>query len=193
MCVFVCLYVEPVSRSKDYVWSWIKIGSVLCLCTPVSRSVPEMYGIKVTWGHSFLRMCLWWSSCILYLHAGQVRVTVGDTGLYCRTCVTYFVGDSGLCCVCVMYFECWLTPLCVDSSNAANNCGPPHQKWLQKVQQYQNTHNNCPCKELNLTVTMTLMVATYTFAIHTSSTDDTALHIPCLVAKGSTVKKINTE
>ena len=29
MCVFVCLYVEPVSRSKDYVRSRIKIGSVL--------------------------------------------------------------------------------------------------------------------------------------------------------------------
>ena len=25
-----------------------------------------------------LRMYLWWSSCILYLHARQVRVTVGD-------------------------------------------------------------------------------------------------------------------
>ena len=42
MCVFVCLYVEPVSRSKDHVWSWIKIGSVLRLCAPVSPSVPEM-------------------------------------------------------------------------------------------------------------------------------------------------------
>ena len=42
MCVFVCLYVEPVSRSKDCVRSWIKFGSVLCLCAPVSPSVPEM-------------------------------------------------------------------------------------------------------------------------------------------------------
>ena len=40
---------------------------------------------------------------------------------------------------------------------------------------------------------MTLMVASYTFAIDTSSTDDTALHIPCLVAKGFPVKKINSE
>ena len=31
MCAFVCLYVEPVLTSKDYVRSWIKIGSVLCL------------------------------------------------------------------------------------------------------------------------------------------------------------------
>ena len=37
-----------------------------------------------------LRMYLWWSLCTLYLHACQVRVTVGDSGLCCCTCVTYF-------------------------------------------------------------------------------------------------------
>ena len=46
-------------------------------------------------------MCPWWSLCTLYLHACQVRVTVGD---------------SGLCCPCVTYFKCWLTPLWVDSA-----------------------------------------------------------------------------
>ena len=30
---------------------------------------------------------LWWSLCTLYLHACQVRVTVGDSGLCCCTCV----------------------------------------------------------------------------------------------------------
>ena len=40
--VFVCLYVEPVSTSKDYVRSGMKTDSVLCLCTPLSSSVPEM-------------------------------------------------------------------------------------------------------------------------------------------------------
>ena len=40
------------------------------------------------------------SLCTLYLHVCQVRVTVGDLGL--------------CCCTCVMYFERWLTPLCVD-------------------------------------------------------------------------------
>ena len=29
-------------RYKDYVWCGITIGSVSCLCTPVSLSVPEM-------------------------------------------------------------------------------------------------------------------------------------------------------
>ena len=31
-----------------------------------------------------------WSLCTLYLHACLVRVTVGDSGLCCCTCVTYF-------------------------------------------------------------------------------------------------------
>ena len=36
-------------------------------------------------------MYLWWSLCTSYLHACQlVRVTVGDSGLCCCTCVTYF-------------------------------------------------------------------------------------------------------
>ena len=47
---------------------------------------------------------LWWSSCTLYLHACQVRVTVGYSGL--------------CCCTCVMYFKCWLTPLFVDQTHA---------------------------------------------------------------------------
>ena len=41
---------------------------VLCLYTPVSRSVPEMQGIHATGGHPFLRMYLWWSLWTLYLH-----------------------------------------------------------------------------------------------------------------------------
>ena len=36
------------------------------------------------------RMYPWWSLCTLYLHACQVRVTVGDSGLCCCTYVTYF-------------------------------------------------------------------------------------------------------
>ena len=37
-----------------------------------------------------VRMYLWWSLCTLYLHACWVRVTVGDSGLCCCVCVTYF-------------------------------------------------------------------------------------------------------
>jgi len=33
------------------------------------------------------RVYPWWSLCTLYLHACQVRVTKGDSGLCCCTCV----------------------------------------------------------------------------------------------------------
>ena len=36
------------------------------------------------------RMYLRWSFCTLYLHACQVRVTVGNSSLCCCSCVTYF-------------------------------------------------------------------------------------------------------
>ena len=32
-------------------------------------------------------MYLWWSLCTLYLHACQVKATVGDSGLCCCACV----------------------------------------------------------------------------------------------------------
>ena len=35
-------------------------------------------------------MYLWWSLCTSYLHACQMRVTVGDSGLCCCACVAYF-------------------------------------------------------------------------------------------------------
>ena len=36
-------------------------------------------------------MYLWWSLCTLYLHACQVRVTVGHSGLCCCACVMPFL------------------------------------------------------------------------------------------------------
>ena len=53
MCKCVCLLVEPVLRSKDYVRSRIQLGSVVCLDTPVSTSVPELDGIYATGGIPF--------------------------------------------------------------------------------------------------------------------------------------------
>ena len=53
MCVYVCLYVEPVSRSSEYVRYWIKTGSVVCLYTPVSPSALEIGGYICHWGHPF--------------------------------------------------------------------------------------------------------------------------------------------
>ena len=48
MCICVGLYVEPVSRSKDYIRSGIKIGSVVCPYTPVSPKVSEIEAINNT-------------------------------------------------------------------------------------------------------------------------------------------------
>ena len=82
MCVCVCLYVEPVSRSKDHVWSQINIGSAMFLYTPVSPGVPEMEGIYVT-GVSFFEHV----PLVEFKYLVFTRIPGGDT-----------VGDSGLCC-----------------------------------------------------------------------------------------------
>ena len=59
-------------------------------------------------GHPFLRMYLWWSLRILYLHACQVGVTVGDSGL-CRSLLLYlcYVLERicVTCCICVTYWS----------------------------------------------------------------------------------------
>ena len=57
--------------------------------TPVQQQRPELP--MVTLNVPVVEfMYLWWSLCTLYLHACQVRVTVGDLGLCCCACVTYF-------------------------------------------------------------------------------------------------------
>ena len=73
MCVFIC---STSFEIKDYVQSQIKIGSVVCLYTPVSPSVPQMEGIHATGGFFcfVLRMYLWCSSYTLYLLARQVEL-----------------------------------------------------------------------------------------------------------------------
>ena len=57
--------------------------------------------LKGTW------MYLWWSLCSLHLHACQVSISVGDSGL--------------CCCACVMTFKCKLTPLCVEVEGKSEN------------------------------------------------------------------------
>ena len=86
MCVFVCLHVEPVSRSKDYVQSGIK--KLICLM-PVHTCVAECAwnaGYTCHWGASFFEdvpldefmcpvfahmpgesYCRWLGSSLLYL------------------------------------------------------------------------------------------------------------------------------
>ena len=51
--VNVCVYVEPVLRSKDYVWSWMKIGSVIYACTHLYRRVCLQWRVYMPLGASF--------------------------------------------------------------------------------------------------------------------------------------------
>ena len=64
--------------------------------TQVQQQRPESSAVTLIWHackyevHKLhLKMYLRWSLCTLYLHACQARVTVGDSGLCCCTCVTY--------------------------------------------------------------------------------------------------------
>ena len=47
--IYIYIYIKPVLRSKDYVRSRIKNGSVVCLYTPVSLKVSEIEGYKDAW------------------------------------------------------------------------------------------------------------------------------------------------
>ena len=88
---------ERSSQKKKKMWKWRTRGKNKS-CWPCSRS--EVYNTNCTEQAASLRilgalknrMYLWWSLCTLYLHACQVRVTVGSSGLRC--------------CICVMYIEC---------------------------------------------------------------------------------------
>ena len=95
MCVCVCLYFEPVSRTKNYVRSRIKIGSVVCLYILVSPSVPEMEGMYATGGILFWECTFGgvYTPCI-YSHARWS-----------------YVGDSDLCWYATLSVERYYFPL----------------------------------------------------------------------------------
>ena len=61
MCVCVCLYVEPVFRSKDLEQKLV----LLYVCTNLCRRVCLKWRVY---------MALWWSLCLLYLLACQVEL-----------------------------------------------------------------------------------------------------------------------
>ena len=71
-CVHLCVSMLNHFQDQRTMSGLLKIGSVLCLCTPVLLSVPDMLGTYTTWGHLFSRMYLWWTLCTLYLHICQV-------------------------------------------------------------------------------------------------------------------------
>ena len=80
MCVFM-IYVEQVSRSKDSVRSWTKIGSFICIYTLVSPSVPEMESVCYAIGGILFEGVP--SVEFIYLVFTRMPwvITVGDSGL----------------------------------------------------------------------------------------------------------------
>ena len=62
----------------------------------MDRLKPMLWAVSTAWlswhvhNLPLVPLYLWWSLCTLYLHACQVRVTVGDSGLCCCACVTTF-------------------------------------------------------------------------------------------------------
>ena len=84
MRVCVCLYVEQVLKSKSYIWSWIKTGSVGCLYTPVLPSLPEMEGIR--WGASFL-IFLYFLGVTLFLLACRAGLPSAIQVCCCVPCL----------------------------------------------------------------------------------------------------------
>ena len=83
--------VDPVLKSRDSVQSWLKIGALLCSCTPMLLSTCVWNGGHTSLG-SFLYEVIalfWLSLCSLYLLAFQVRITVSNSGLsYCVLCLS---------------------------------------------------------------------------------------------------------
>ena len=94
---------------RMYIWWslcwWCTSGGVYVEDVPLVEFMPRMYlwwslcrgctygGVyveDVPLAEFMQRMYLCWSLCTLYLHACQVRVTVGDSGLCCCNCVTSF-------------------------------------------------------------------------------------------------------
>ena len=81
MCVYVCLNAQPFSRSKNFVWSRIKVR----LHTAASPIVPEMeitYANGGGGGFFFEDVTL-----VEFIYFVFTRMPGGGT-----------VGDSGLCC-----------------------------------------------------------------------------------------------
>ena len=81
-CCFVVIKLLPLKRLKCTGTNVTILDSNLLL-----RAQVLFHWINT---QGSLRMYLWWSLCTLHLHTCQVRVTVGDSGLCCSTCVMYF-------------------------------------------------------------------------------------------------------
>ena len=75
------------------------------------------FHINSTRGTSRLRMYLWWNLCTLYLHAYQVRVTVGDRSLLLYLCYIFqALVNSLLCWFCTSTRPHSVSEFCIQQS-----------------------------------------------------------------------------
>ena len=89
--VWPICFITPPHRQPHTVFRGffsISVGRmVLCKECITAEDGPR---VTMQWINLKQRMYLWWSLCPLYLYACQMRVTVGDSGFCCCTCITYF-------------------------------------------------------------------------------------------------------
>ena len=85
-------------RGTSSDWGFISGVYVPCIYMHARWEFNSTRGTSSDWG------CTWGGVCVPCIDTHARWVTVGDSGL--------------CCCVCVTSFECWLTPLCVDSAQA---------------------------------------------------------------------------
>ena len=103
-CESVCLPCSPshrwsnnsfIQRRREQTFKYCMVLTTRATSDGMTVTACTSGGVYVTacnlWWSLCNSMYLWWSLSTLYLHACQVRVAVGD---------------SGLCCTCVTYFEC---------------------------------------------------------------------------------------
>ena len=129
----VCLYVEPISRSKDYVRSWIKTDSVVCLSTPVSPSVLGTEDVYAPGG-----VLLWWCTFAgVYIPCVYTRmpggVTVCGSGLCC--CVPCL--SSAIISLCLLILHDRSRPHSVSDYISKSNClWITHKDWFLSLSFY---------------------------------------------------------
>ena len=95
-----------------------------------------------------LRMYLWWSSCTLYLHACQVRVTVGDSSFRCSSCIMCFKRLLTLLCV---HYYTFTQPKRRIKMAALRLCLQRQRLLLSK----EHLYGPMPSHEMTITLTIT--------------------------------------
>ena len=80
LLVRACIFQLEIRNTCTITRTWV----AYCNSPDIRVNTRYINSIRGTPSWHILRMYLWWSLCTLYLHACQVRVTVGESGLCWR-------------------------------------------------------------------------------------------------------------